>query len=133
MPPDEPTAAYRTDGYTHEAPDGTHLAIRVFRPVEANEPFPTLLQRTPYGRPETPAGLGVAARAIGAGYAVAMLVHVAEAGTYAIASGIRRLRYRRGRDREVPVPDAPVRVAVDSVGDTPSRARGRPTRAGGGE
>jgi putative CocE/NonD family hydrolase len=71
MPPDEPTAAYRTDDYTHEAPDGTDLAIRIFRPVETNAPFPTLLQRTPYGRPEMPDGLGVAVRAIDAGYAVA--------------------------------------------------------------
>lgn len=71
MPPDEPTAAYRTDDYTHEAPDGTDLAIRVFRSAEANVPFPTLLQRTPYGRPETPDGVGVAVPALDAGYAVA--------------------------------------------------------------
>jgi putative CocE/NonD family hydrolase len=70
MPPDEPTAAYRTDDYTHESTDGTDLAIRVFRPTEG-EPFPTLLQRTPYGRPETPEGRGVAARAVDAGYVVA--------------------------------------------------------------
>jgi putative CocE/NonD family hydrolase len=71
MPPDEPTAAYRTDDYTHETPDSTDLAIRIFRPAEANAPFPTLLQRTPYGRPETPDGLGVAVPALDAGYAVA--------------------------------------------------------------
>ena len=71
MPPDEPTATYRTDDYTHDAPDGTDLAIRVFRPTTAEPPLPVLLQRTPYGRPETPAGLGVAVRAIDAGYAVA--------------------------------------------------------------
>jgi len=45
--------------------------------------------------------------------AVATLVHVADEGSYAIASGVRRLRYRRGRDREIPVPDAPIRVTVD--------------------
>jgi putative CocE/NonD family hydrolase len=68
--PPEPTTAYRTDDYAHEAPDGADLAIRVFRPTEGS-PFPTLLQRTPYGRPETPDGLGVAVRALDAGYAVA--------------------------------------------------------------
>jgi hypothetical protein len=71
MPPDEPTAAYRTDDYTHEAPDGTDLAIRVFRPTATEPPLPSLLQRTPYGRPETPDGLDVAVRAVDAGYAVA--------------------------------------------------------------
>lgn len=70
MPPDEPTETYRTDDYTHEAPDGTDLALRTFRPT-GEGPFPTLLQRTPYGRPETPDGLGVAVRALDAGYAVA--------------------------------------------------------------
>jgi predicted acyl esterase len=68
--PSEPTAAYRTDDYAHETPDGTELAIRVFRPTGAGS-FPTLLQRTPYGRPETPDGLAVAVRALDAGYAVA--------------------------------------------------------------
>ncbi|MFB6102594.1 MAG: CocE/NonD family hydrolase [Haloplanus sp.] len=68
--PDEPTTAYRTDDYTHEAADGTDLAIRVFRPTEAGR-LPTLLQRTPYGRPETPDGRGVAVRALDTGYAVA--------------------------------------------------------------
>ncbi|AZH26985.1 CocE/NonD family hydrolase [Haloplanus aerogenes] len=71
MSPDEPTAAYRTDDYTHEAPDGTDLAVRIFRPAEADAPFPTLLQRTPYGHPATPDGHGVAVRALDAGYAVA--------------------------------------------------------------
>lgn len=65
-----PTEPYRTDDYTHEAPDGTDLALTVFRP-EGEGPFPVLLQRTPYGRPESPAGLGVAAPAVDAGYAVA--------------------------------------------------------------
>jgi len=71
MSPDAPTGAYRTDDYTHESPDGTALAIRIFRPTGVEPPVPTLLQRTPYGRPETPDGLGVAARALDAGYAVA--------------------------------------------------------------
>jgi putative CocE/NonD family hydrolase len=71
MPPDEPTVAYRTDDYSHEAPDGVDLAIRVFRPTATESPLPTLLQRTPYGRPETPEGRGVAARALDADYAVA--------------------------------------------------------------
>ncbi len=66
-PPIEP---YRTDDYTHEAADGTDLAMRVFRP-EGRSDLPTLLQRTPYGRPDDPEGLGVAARALDAGYAVA--------------------------------------------------------------
>jgi len=70
MSPDEPTAAYRTDDYTHEARDGTDLALRVFRPTAVDPPYATLLQRTPYGRPETPEGRGVAARALDAGYAV---------------------------------------------------------------
>jgi hypothetical protein len=65
-----PAVPYRTDDLTHEAPDGTALAIRLFRPEGAGE-LPVLLQRTPYGRPEGPEGRGVAARALDAGYAVA--------------------------------------------------------------
>ncbi|MFB6155766.1 MAG: CocE/NonD family hydrolase [Haloferacaceae archaeon] len=65
-----PTIPYRTDDFTHEAPDGTSLAVRVFRP-EGGSDLPVLLQRTPYGRPDGPEGLGVAAPALDAGYAVA--------------------------------------------------------------
>jgi putative CocE/NonD family hydrolase len=45
--------------------------------------------------------------------AVATLVHVTEDGAYTVTSGIRRARYRRGRDRETPLPDGPMRLAVD--------------------
>ena len=71
---ERPVEPYRTDDFVHEAPDGTDLAIRVFRPetdVDADAERPVLLQRTPYGRPDGPEGLGVAARALDAGYAVA--------------------------------------------------------------
>jgi putative CocE/NonD family hydrolase len=43
---------------------------------------------------------------------VATLSHVTDGGVYPVCSGIRRLRYRHGRDRESPV-DGPVRVPVD--------------------
>lgn len=67
-----PTEPYRTDDRLHEAPDGTELAIRLFRPKgDGSGDLPVLLQRTPYGRPESPEGRGVAARALDAGYAVA--------------------------------------------------------------
>jgi len=155
MPPDEPTTAYRTDDYSHESPNSVDLAIRVFRPAGPG-PFPSLLQRTPYGRPETPAGRGVAVRALDAGPydrravdrrddvctyttppadattlagpvranltvttdapdtdVVATLSHVTSEGVYPLASGIRRARYRHGRDREAAVPDGPIRLPVD--------------------
>jgi predicted acyl esterase len=44
---------------------------------------------------------------------VVTLVHVSDDGAYQLASGIRRLRYRLGRNREASVPDGPVRVTVD--------------------
>ncbi len=59
--------------HVHEAPDGTDLALRVFRPegVDADDPAPVLLQRTPYGRPEDFAERSLAPMALEAGYAVA--------------------------------------------------------------
>ena len=43
---------------------------------------------------------------------VATLVHRTDDAAYTLTNGVRRVRYRRGRDREVPVPDGPMRVAV---------------------
>lgn len=47
---------------------------------------------------------------------VATLVHVTDGGdgpAYPLCSGIRRTRYRHGRDREVPVPDGPIHLTVE--------------------
>ncbi|MFC3959704.1 CocE/NonD family hydrolase [Halovivax cerinus] len=58
---------------THSAPDGTRLAITVFRPetATADDPAPLLLQRTPYGKPSDPPAGGFAAAALADGYAIA--------------------------------------------------------------
>ncbi|MFB6194328.1 MAG: CocE/NonD family hydrolase [Halobaculum sp.] len=58
---------------THAAPDGTALAVVLFRPESATaaDPAPALLQRTPYGTPDEPPAEGVAGRALAAGYVVA--------------------------------------------------------------
>ncbi|HKL29645.1 MAG TPA: CocE/NonD family hydrolase [Natrialbaceae archaeon] len=67
----EPTTPYVTEEYTHEADDGTELAVRVFRPEASgvDDPVPILLQRTPYGRPEEVTG-NFRSMALDAGYAL---------------------------------------------------------------
>ncbi len=59
--------------HTHDAPDGTRLSIRIFRPAGsgADSPVPVLLQRTPYGKPEDVTERALAPKAIERGYAVA--------------------------------------------------------------
>ncbi|MFB6296549.1 MAG: CocE/NonD family hydrolase, partial [Halobacteriales archaeon] len=71
-PPYDPDGV-RTIETTHGTPDGTGLAVTVFRPESAidDDPVPALLQRTPYGKPSDPPEGGIAARALGRGYAVA--------------------------------------------------------------